>query len=211
MSTNTIPIPTAGIVKPVMGDRFTSIYAARMLPPEVRNDRGNKQQLLVRYITAQGEEKKALCTPRVFKRSLGTRQRRAAHTGLDHQVHHSFVLKQEVETQTVTAIHAYPRIIVAHSLQRGDVPAHNHLVVNVDPAGGDLTVEDVPAKIKEAHIKHALLALDKQGLLQADTDIGYGMRIRSVSGSIIYVNVDDLSDDNPGIVDEDSMFLPQEA
>jgi len=205
MSSSTVPLPGLGIVKPNLG-QFTNHYAMKVAPPERRKDMSGKSTLLVKAVEENGNEMKLPCSESVYKRVLGVRRVHAAHTGLDHQIHHHFVLKRNPESMLVEAIHSYPKVAVLHNLHRVEVPAHGHLVVSVDPATGDMNVEDVPERVTAGHMKAALQALDEVGLIQGEQSLGNGMFVKSVQGGVIYINVDNMSMPDPTVMSEDEIF-----
>lgn len=168
------------------------IPAENMKPPEPKMVNGAPIYQL-RYVSPQHKELKIPCTEPVFRRALGQRSRRRAHTGLDMQIYHRFVLVQDVATKLVVGVDMYPYRLVMHGLKRTDEPQHNCLVMSINPTTGDMTVEDYPGEVSEGHILNLLSAIDPLGRL----DIGQtynGFTVESIAAGRIFFNIHNLPD-----------------
>lgn len=201
-----VPLPTGELVKPSR-PHHRAIRVANMKPPERAYAPGSKAAVPhVRFVLPNGDEIKHRCTEEVFQTSMGVRRVNAAHSGLDYRTKHFFVLKVDPSTDLVDVIHAYPEIRVMHGLKRSEVPEHKHMVVSLNPASGQIIVEEIPDGLSNNHVEFAINALDSVGSLTAGQDIGWGMTIRSINGGVIYINLDNLNAAVPGGVDEATLF-----
>lgn len=182
------------------------IRTTNIKPPEQRLV-GTKTVCSVRYVTTDHKERKLPCTPEVFHRVLGKRSKTRAHSGLDMQIYHRFVLVQDVETNLVEGIDGYPFRQALHGLKREDEPVHGMLVVSINPQTGDMMVEDIPGEVREAHILALMEELDPVGQINVGEEFA-GFTATSIAGGRIYFATDDLTDLGE-MLNEDAIFLAQ--
>jgi hypothetical protein len=182
------------------------IFAENMKPPEPKLV-NNVPVYQLRYVSSTHKEIKIPCTEAVYRRALGERSRRRAHTGLDMQIYHRFFLVVDKSTSLVTGIDMYPHRMAMHGLQRADAPTHNCLVLNVNAATGDMTVEDFPGDVTEAHIHGLFARLDPLGEIRTGEDYN-GFQVESIAGGRIFLNINHLPD-RADMLDEDDIYRPQ--
>lgn len=193
-----------GLVKPVFKNHGTR-YAEKMLPPEIRKYADGRTEPCCRFTEANGQENKLPCTPEVHRLCLGRRRPKAAHTGLDHQIHHRFVLRINPTTKQVDVIHAYQLVTSMHGLKRGDVPAHGKMVISVDDLGS-IMVEDVPGDVTRAQVLRVIELVDAVGMLEASQDLGDGCVVSAVQGRTVFIDVDNISVPAVGEITEEAIF-----
>ena len=120
------------------------------------------------------------------------------------QIYHRFILVQDNATGLVSGVDSYPFRMAMHGLKRTDEPTHGCLVMSINPATGDMTIEDFPGEVTEAHIHRLMSKLDPLG--QLDTGQNYaGFQIESIAGGRIFFNINDLPE-HGNAMDEDAIW-----
>lgn len=196
-------MPQAGGLIKLPRDNHIRIFAEGMKPPEPKLV-NNTPVYQLRYVSSTHKEIKIPCTQEVYRRALGKRSDKRPHTGLDMQIYHRFFLVMDRTTNLVTGVDMYPHRVAFHSLTRADDPTHGCLVMTIDARTGDMTVEDFPGDVTEAHI-HALLSrLDPEGEIVVGDNYA-GFRAESIAGGRVFFNIDELPD-HASSVDEDDIY-----